>query len=300
MLAPNQLQIPWALWAMARPLQLLAVIAVALTGACVALASGAALDLAQLVGGMLALLPVAISIHYANEYADAETDSLTTRTPFSGGSGALVALPGLRIWAGRLMVLWLLLGFAIALLMQLSPGAILALGIGAVGGWMYSLPPLRLAWYGWGELTNALLGSTALMAYGYALLMGRADAFIVLASLPFTALVFINLLATTWPDRAADSRVGKRTLATRWTIPHLRRLYFSGVIFAVASLLILCQNTIPAVLHWKLLPVLPLLAWGMVAYTRRESPAPTVFAMIAAMSAQLLLWGGLALGLFAG
>jgi len=294
---PFQFSVLWALWAMARPLQVMAVMAVALTGSFIAIASGANINLTRIAAGLIALLPVAISIHYANEYADAETDALTTRTPFSGGSGALVAMPDLHIWAGRLMLIWLILGFVLAFWLRLPKPAIVVLGVGAFGGWMYSLPPLRLAWRGWGELTNALLGSTALMSYGYALLTGQVDAFILLASIPFTALVFINLLATTWPDRIADAQVGKMTLATSWSVPHLRRLYLLCAALALGSLLILCADTIPSELHWMLIPVVPLLFWGAVRYTRHESPAPTVFTMIAAMIGQITIWGGVALGL---
>lgn len=286
----------WAFWAMMRPLQLLAVLAVALTGAFAAIAQGATLKLPYLISGLLPLLAVAISIHYANEYADAETDTLTTRTPFSGGSGALVALPRLRKWAGRLMVFWLLLGLGFALLLRLPTAVIGVLCLGAFGGWMYSLPPLCLAWNGWGEATNALLGGMTLMAYGYALLMQRIDDFVILASIPFTLLVFINLLATTWPDRIADAQVGKYTLATRWTVQRLRRLYLVAAVLAVSSTLILTQMTLPTAMHGALLLLLPLLLWGAMTYTRQESPAPTVFTMIAMMSAQLLVWGNVAFG----
>jgi len=42
--------------------------------------------------GLAALLPVSAGVHYANEYADYLTDRLTTRTLFSGGSGALAEM----------------------------------------------------------------------------------------------------------------------------------------------------------------------------------------------------------------
>jgi 1,4-dihydroxy-2-naphthoate octaprenyltransferase len=45
--------------------------------------------LERVLAGALALLSAAMAVHYANEYADAETDALTVRTPSSGGSGAL-------------------------------------------------------------------------------------------------------------------------------------------------------------------------------------------------------------------
>lgn len=41
------------------------------------------------LSGAIPLVPVTITIHYADEYADNETDALADRTPFSGG----IALP---------------------------------------------------------------------------------------------------------------------------------------------------------------------------------------------------------------
>ena len=77
------------LFKMARPNQLLVIILVYIYGSLVARAHGISFDLVAFLFGLAVVLPVSASIHYANEYADHETDSLTTRTPFSGGSGAL-------------------------------------------------------------------------------------------------------------------------------------------------------------------------------------------------------------------
>ncbi|MFT4945878.1 MAG: 4-hydroxybenzoate polyprenyltransferase [Natronomonas sp.] len=70
-----------------RPAQLALVVGVYLFGAKIALAGGATLSWSALLAGCCALLPLAASTHYANEYADYETDALTERTPFSGGAG---------------------------------------------------------------------------------------------------------------------------------------------------------------------------------------------------------------------
>jgi 1,4-dihydroxy-2-naphthoate polyprenyltransferase len=240
---------------------------------------------------MLALLPVAISIHYTNEYADYKTDALTKRTIFSGGSGALERVLLNRRYVLLASVFTLILGLGFALIGSLPTVALIILILGALAGWMYSLPPLKLAWHGLGELTNALLGGSLLMFYGYSLQTGFVDNFIVLVSIPFTALVFVNLLAVTWSDRDADARVGKYTLATRWSTRNLRLLYVSLVIFALLSWFLLTGSLLPLLLWLVALPVIPLLAWGVLTYTRLHSPHPTVFAMVSMLLAQMFVWG---------
>jgi len=73
---------------MSRPSQLLLIAVVYLAGASAARAS-IGVDLPAVATGLILLLLVAASVHYANEFADAETDAITRRTAFSGGSGAL-------------------------------------------------------------------------------------------------------------------------------------------------------------------------------------------------------------------
>lgn len=98
---------------MSRPTQLLLVLVVYALGAKIALSSGASLDVVRLAVGGVALL--AASVHYANEYTDHETDALTDRTPFSGGSGALdrTGLP--RSLALRAGIAALVVGSVVAL-----------------------------------------------------------------------------------------------------------------------------------------------------------------------------------------
>ncbi len=108
------------------------------------------------------LVVVLLVIHYANEFADYETDSLTRRTPFSGDSGALPEsglTPGMALKAAWLaLFVGSVLGTLGMVLGLMSPTALAVLVWGAFWGWMYSLRPLALAWRGWGELDNAMLG----------------------------------------------------------------------------------------------------------------------------------------------
>jgi 1,4-dihydroxy-2-naphthoate octaprenyltransferase len=289
-----------ALVAMSRPDQLLLMALLYATGVVVALSGGASLDVVPVVAGFLLFLPVAVSVHYANEYADYETDRLTTRTPFSGGSGALVrtGLPrrlALRAAVGALVVALagtgLLAGVDVAGGPALLPDATAVglLAVMAILGWQYSLPPLALAWHGWGELDNAALGGVFLPVYGVAV-AGEVTVASVLAFLPFACVVFVNLLATTWPDRAADATVGKETLATRLSTDRLRGLYAGGLLGGGVSMAVFHGGAVPAVVCWASLLAAPLLLWGLLTYTRRRSPFPTVAGMVVLAASQFAGW----------
>ncbi|MDX2162926.1 MAG: prenyltransferase [bacterium] len=287
-----------ALWRMARPLQLLSIFLVYTVGCLAACAAGAAFNAGAFAWGWAALVVLSVSIHYINEAADYETDALTVRTPFSGGSGVLPGGAITRSAAYQAAYIALGIGVGIALLGGLAgaipPSALLILGIGTFGGWMYSAPPLKLAWRGWGELDNALLGGLLLPLCGFAMVT-TVTVEAVCAFIPFTLLVFTNLLATTWSDRAADAQVGKYTLATFVPAGWLRRLYVVVLIAACVWFAACVGGAIPVSLAWMILPALPLMAWGAARYTRTESPHASVTLMVVFLVAQLVGWGAAAL-----
>jgi 1,4-dihydroxy-2-naphthoate octaprenyltransferase len=280
---------------MSRPAQILAIILVYLFGSIVAWAHDVGIALPAFTFGLVVVLPVSASIHYANEYADYETDSLTRRTPFSGGSGALPEsglTPGIALKAAWLALLvGSVLGTLGMVLGLLSPTALAVLVWGAFWGWMYSLRPLALAWRGWGELDNAMLGGVTLPVYAYVVQAGPLDPRVVLIFIPFGMLVFINLLATTWADRGADAKVGKFTLATRWSVIHLRLLYLVVSLGAYVYLLMFGRLLFPQLVILSSFLVIPLLLWGIKAYTRQHSPFPTVAAMTVYLLTQVAAWG---------
>lgn len=121
------------------------------------------------------------------------------------------------------------------------------------------------------------------------------DAFAVATFAPLTLVVTANLLATTWPDRAADAAVGKRTLATRWPTGRLQALFGFLAAAAVAALAAQRLGPWPMPVVLAGLSAVPLLAVGMTWYTRRESPLPTVAAMVWLVVAQLGAWASVAM-----
>jgi 1,4-dihydroxy-2-naphthoate polyprenyltransferase len=279
---------------MARPPQLLAITLVYVLGCLLALAFGFDISTKFFVAGILALIPISISIHYANEYADFETDRLTVRTPFSGGSGALLETGLPRRTALTAAWVALIIGSVTALtgwVTNLLPStSISLLAVGVFFGWMYSLRPLALAWNGWGELTNAVLGGILLPLYGFSIHTGQVNSNAIFAFIPLGMLVFNNLLATTWADRWADAWVGKCTLATRIPANKLRLLYVIVAFGAVLALFCLRDVVFPPFVFRSSLLVIPLLIWGAWSYTRQHSPFPSVAVMVFFLLVQMAAW----------
>jgi 1,4-dihydroxy-2-naphthoate octaprenyltransferase len=268
----------------------------------VAIASGKSyeIEVTSIILSLKTTMIVSASVHYTNEYADHEADALSTRTPYSGGSGVLPGGLVPRSLAMRAAWASLLIGLSLQIF-TISKGihpwsGLTVLLLGTVGGWMYSLPPLRLAWRGWGEVTNALLGSNLLPLYGFVTASGGFDIDVSLACLPVTLVAFTNLLAVTWPDRSSDEHVGKMTLATRWTPRRLRMTYKAAIIASFTSLFLLEGWILPTrIVHSSLLS-LPLLTWGAKTYTSNKVSRATVYGMVVMMAFQTIAWFSLGLG----
>ncbi len=280
----------WALFGMGRPIILLGVLMVHGAGVAMAFAGGYSLDAPALAWGFIALFFVGLSVNYVNEYADYETDALTTKTRYSGGSGVLPTGRAPRRlalqagWAALLAGLGIASGGVLAGVVPAPALAVLALG--GLGGWMYSLPPLKLAWNGLAEAANAVLGGLVLPLYGYALLAGRLDWVVVAAFMPYALLIFTTAMATTWPDREADARVGKRTLATWMPVPRLRLVYRIAAAASFMVLLALPFLGIPAQVVVVSLVALPAVIIAARQYTRALNPHATARASMMMVFAQ--------------
>lgn len=293
----------WALWAATRPSQVLGIELVYVLGLAMAVA-GPPLTTeptttpVQFGGpaliGALALAVVAVAVHYANEVADVDTDALTDRTAFSGGSGAVAET---SLTAGELRRAWhVATGLSIAASVvlvaanQLPADAGLFLVLGLAVGVAYSARPLRLVRRGLGEATNAILVGTLVPLYAIAV-VGRPTALAVVTLLPLTLLFVCAYLAIQWPDRRADAAVGKRTLAVQFVPTRLRRLYvgLASTAFAIALWLWLA-GALPTPVALAHLAVLPLVCWAGATYTHRESPAPSVLAATGLVLTATVAW----------
>lgn len=305
----------WVLWAASRPSQLALILLLYLLGIGMA-ASGPPVageeaivrapgDLSDpatvvpLLLGATCLLLVSIAVHYANEAADVDTDALTERTPFSGGSGVLIdtgiSSEYLLRWVAVTAVTGgVLVGFGFTQ-GHLRSGAIAVLGVGLAMGLAYSLPPFALVRRGIGEPINATLGGILVPLYGV-WVASTPTLTTAIAVLPFTLIVGCNLLAVHWPDRHADRAVGKRTVVVRWPRQRIRATYAMLAIGALALGGVLWWGGVfPMPVALVHLAPIPFLVWGWRWLTVHRTPFPAVAAMVVLAIGTTVTWWWVAL-----
>lgn len=253
-----------------------------LTLVCVALAAGLAWQAgSRLDGGrtllvLLLALCAHISVNAFNEYFDFRSglDAMTRRTPFSGGSGTLLAAPELATTTLLLALatlavliaggLWLCWQFGWALLLPGSTGVVL---IYAYTEHLNRQPLACLLAPGLGFGPCMTLGATWVLGGELS-----AAAWVVAA---LVGLLSCNLLLLNqFPDLEADRTVGRRHLPITIGRPASARVYV-GLMLAAALLLPLA--VLAGLLPWQgLLGLLafalaPKLARGVLAKADRPT-----------------------------
>lgn len=284
---------PRALLRMARPLMLAAGVLVYALGVSMGAHTAGAVDWTRAAAGLVVLLAANLCAHFADEYADRDTDALSERTWFSGGSGVLPAGLVAPTFALRAALAAgacaLLAGAAFAATGWLSLSALGIAWLGLIGGWCYSMPPFALERRGWGELTNAALGALLIPLLGFTTQHGAPTLNAVLALTPVFTITLVNLLGVHWADRHADAAVGKRTLAVilgRRTV-HLHRAL---VVLTYGLTGLLAGAVLPASVVIAIMLTLPLSVWATATFARRERDGTSSIAMGALMLAACVGW----------
>lgn len=198
--------------------------------------------MARLALVLLGALAAHASVNVLNEWHDMRSglDALTQRTPFSGGSGALLARPQAvpAALALGLALLALAGGCGLALLWQLPaaarPALLLLGGVGlalvmAYTPWLTRQPLLCLLAPGAGFGPLMVLGTQLALA-------GDATSAALLASLVPWCQVSGLLLLNQFPDVEADRQVGRRHLPMVWGRPRAARLLAALLLLGHGSL----------------------------------------------------------------
>jgi 1,4-dihydroxy-2-naphthoate polyprenyltransferase len=258
---------------LARPLVIVAGLLAFSTGACMAYWRLGMLPLAETTAGLAIMVSAIVMGHYANEYADFDTDSVTRRTLFSGGSGILPAGVVPRSWALYAAVVFLGITASLTLacyaLGLINWSVVLLVAIGVTLGWFYSMPPLRLERTWLGELDNALLG-TMMFLIGYMAPTGGLDLEVIAVSIPIFLAVLVNLLAVHYVDRRADEIVGKRTMAVVLGQRTIRLFAFLVGLLYFLSLPLMVLLPIPVVICF--FATVPVALWAIRGFIGNGGP----------------------------
>jgi 1,4-dihydroxy-2-naphthoate octaprenyltransferase len=231
--------------------------------------------------GLALVLALQLTVHYLNEYFDAEGDAVNpNRTPFNGGSGA-VGKAGLSRLTSLQAAVVALAFVALLLTAMLIRGeatnlawAVIAIVLPA--SLFYSAPPLRLVSTGYGEFIAALIVSAMVPTLAFTLQVGSMHRLLFLATAPLVLLNFAMIMAFEVPDYGTDLQSGKRTLMVRLGWENGMRLHDAAIIAAVVALLAGVLLGMPAHVSVGLLIVLPLAAaqaWQMGRVRRGGKPS---------------------------
>ncbi|MCK9343603.1 MAG: prenyltransferase [Massilibacteroides sp.] len=188
-------------------------------GALLALLLGARFTPAQFLLGYAAMAAAHLSVHYSNDYFDADADRFVETTAISGGSGVLPANPGLKpaalFAAVALMAVSLLIGYAF-LTVYAYPAIFLVFGIaGNLLGWFYTAPPFALAYHKLGEVTNMITFGLLMPGAGYFVATGTLDLTFFAFALPLCLYRLVFIVSVEIPDMEGDFAGGKRTVVVR-------------------------------------------------------------------------------------
>jgi len=204
-------------------------------GALLALLLGARFTPAQFLLGYAAMAAAHLSVHYSNDYFDADADRFVEPTAISGGSGVLVENPGLKPAALRaavaLMVVSVLIGY-LFVAVYAYPAIFLAFAVaGNLLGWFYTAPPLALAYRKLGEVTNMITFGLLMPGAGYFVAKGALDPPFFAFALPLLLYGLVFIVSVEIPDMEGDIAGRKPTLVAR-----KGRIYGFGLIAVAAAL----------------------------------------------------------------
>lgn len=229
-----------------------------LVGVATAVWSGASISPLPVIVAMVGAVAAHISVNALNEYDDFRTglDFKTSRTPFSGGSGALPGNPGQAHLA-------LLTGVASALF-TVSVGVYFTIlrGWGIIPLGLFGLL-IIIIYTRW--ITRSPLLCLIAPGLGFGLLMVMGTHFALTGTYNWTAfvaslvpffLVSNLLLINQFPDVQADREVGRHHLPIAWGIPAAVRVYIAFLALAYISIV--------AGVLLRLLPPAALLGLGTV------------------------------------
>ena len=246
-----------------RPLFLVGAALVYALGAGIAHYLGVTVDWGLYFLGQFWVTMMQLSAHFLNEYYDAPADvENPNRTPFTGGSGDVGPdrLPRATVLFAALACLAVVASLTVLILSQAqpSPETLLILVLIFLGGFFYSVPPVRLVSSGYGELTTSIIVANLVPAFAYLIQAGELHRLVAMSTFPLTALHLAMMLAFELPDYANDIKFEKHTLMVRLGWQRGMRLHNLLILSAYLLLGLAVTLGMPFSLAWPAFLTLPL------------------------------------------
>jgi 1,4-dihydroxy-2-naphthoate octaprenyltransferase len=203
-----------------RPLFLLGGLLVYALGVGIARYLGHAINWEIYLVGQAWVTTLQLATHFLNEFFNAADDEQNrNRTFTSGGSGSVgpgkIERRSVLLFA--LTSLTVLASLTVLFIARVKPDpvAFLIMGLGFLGAFFYSVPPVRLESSGYGELTTSILVAILVPMFAFVLQAGELHRMLAAATFPLAFMHLAMVIAVEFPDYAADLKTGKQTLLVR-------------------------------------------------------------------------------------
>jgi 1,4-dihydroxy-2-naphthoate octaprenyltransferase len=268
-----------------RPVFLLGGILMYALGVGIAHYLGIAIDWTTYILGQGCVTLLQLTAQYLNEYFDFPVDrDNPNRTPFSGGSGVGddPALP--QRTALLAAATCLTIGAVLVVLLysshRLNPVIGIILALAFLGSIFYSVPPVRMAGSGYGELAASFLVANLVPAFAFVLQTGSLHRLLAMATFPLTSLHLAMLIAFSFPDYAADLRHEKRTALIRLGWERAMMLHNLLILLAYVLLGLAIVEGMPLRVAWPGFLTLPLGIYQIYRMRQIAAGAPPRFSLL--------------------
>jgi 1,4-dihydroxy-2-naphthoate octaprenyltransferase len=288
---------------LSRPLPILGVFLTFGLGTGIARYLGASIDWGVYLLGQAWVTLLQLSMHYLGDYFAHPADTANPRrTPFSERSDAIGPgkLPrSLALWLG-ISCLSISASLTVLLLRTIgaAPAVFLIMFLIFLGVLSYSIPPLRLASSGYGELLLSILVANLVPALAYLLQARDWSRLLPMTTFPLLLLHLAMMVAFEFPDYAADSKYEKPTLLVRIGWQRGMQLHNFLLLGGFGLLGVAWALGLPYLIVTPVLFMLPVAAFQVWMMNRIEAGArpnwilfTTAAAAIFGLTAYLLAYG---------
>ncbi len=235
-----------------RPLLLLGGVLLYALGAGIARYLGETLDWQIYLLGQAWVILVQLGAHFLAAYYDLVVNEGSPQAGSRSPRPVVLTLAAASLTAAASLSV-LLINFA-----RPSPQTLLILVLAALGAVFYSVPPVRLAASGYGELTTAILMANLLPALAFLLQAGDLHRLVAMSTFPLTALFLASILIYELPTYAADVKRQNRNLMVRMGWQNGMRLHNALVVAAFFLLGLALTFGLPLLIALPVFIALPL------------------------------------------
>jgi len=241
--------------------------------------------------GALGVILIMLSTYHSGEYFDLSGDILSNqmhKNKFAGGSRMLLSgkmPPAVAFWTSVIaLIIAAAIGFILQFGYKTGPYTLMLGILGAIPGFFYSTPPVRLVKRGLGEIFIGFCYGWLPVASAYYIQTGTIHPIIHLLAIPIGLTIFNVILLNEFPDYAADTATGKRNLLNRLGKKNGSVLYIAFSLLASVAMLASPFGGIPFKVAYFYLPILIISLFIVVMMLRGKYEDKKMLEMLCALN----------------